>query len=65
MKYSEKRFAIDAALERNLRNKLWAFAEEAAPNKALHLTMVTANGLVRNAHAGVVVNELTADDLFG
>ena len=64
MKYSSRAFAIDAGLERSLRNKLAAFAEEAAPDKALHLTMVTANGMVRNAHSGIVSNELAADDLF-
>lgn len=65
MKYAEREFAINADCERNLRNKLAAFAEEVAPDKALHLTMVTARGLARNAHSGIVVNELTADDLFG
>ena len=64
MKYSERAFTIDAACERNLRNKLAAFAEEAAPDKALHLTLVTMNGVTRNAHAGIVVSEITADDLF-
>ena len=65
MKYSEREFVIDAACERSLRNKLSAFAEEAAPNKALHLTMVTMNGVAKNAHAGIAVNEITASDLFG
>ena len=64
MKYSGRAFAIDAAYEQTLRNKLAVFAEEVSLNKALHLTMVTVHGLVRNAHAGIVVNELSADDLF-
>lgn len=64
MKYSDRAFVIEAATERNLRNKLAAFAEEVAPDKALHLTMVTMHGTARNAHAGIVLNEVTAEDLF-
>ena len=29
-----------------------------------HLTMVTVNGLVQNAHSGIIQNTITAEDLF-
>ncbi|MDO4806923.1 MAG: hypothetical protein Q4A07_06720 [Coriobacteriales bacterium] len=47
-----------------LLNKLEAFEREVHPGKALHLTMVTADGLARNAHADIVQRELTLDELF-
>lgn len=65
MKFSESEFVIDRAYERNLRNKLAAFARETGTRKALHLTMVTANGIARNQYSGIVQSEVTAEELFG
>lgn len=65
IKYSTGEFAIDAGYERNLRNKMQAFVSEEHPNKAIHLTMVTTCGITHNSHAGIVVNEICGDDLFG
>ena len=64
MKFSGAEFVIDAAYEKVLRNKVDAFVREAAPNKALHLTMVTMHGVARNKHSDIVLNEVVADDLF-
>lgn len=64
MKYTQKEFCIDQAYERNLVNKREAFREETGTKKALHLTLITANGLLKNAYAGIVQREITGDDLF-
>ena len=64
MKCSNGVFAIDKAYDAALRNKVAAFVSETGTRKAVHLTMVTLNGLARNAYWGTVQNELTADDLF-
>ena len=64
MKYSSTEFVIDAAYARKLSGKLEAFASEGQPNKALHLVMVSANGVARNAHYDVLTNEIHADNLF-
>ena len=64
MKFCEGEFVVDAAYERVLRNKLGAFAREAAANKALHLTLVTMDGVANNPHAGVVTSQVLAQDLF-
>ena len=55
MKFARGEFAIDAAYERALRNKLAAFEEEVRPRAAVHLTMVTLNGVRHNAHFNAVV----------
>lgn len=65
MKFSRGEFSIDAAYERALLNKLEAFGSEVGGRKALHLTMVTMEGVARNAHSDVVQREITAADLFG
>jgi hypothetical protein len=41
-----------------------AFAAETKTRHALHLTMVTVQGLVRNAYANDIQSEVAGDDLF-
>ncbi len=48
----------------NFRNKIEVFARTTKCNKALHLTLITNNGLLRNAYSGIVQSEVTDDDLF-
>ncbi len=64
MKYTLLPFEIDSTYEMKLRNKLAVFISEASCNKALHLTMISANGLKHNAHSDIVQNEISGDDLF-
>ena len=40
------------------------FREITKTRKALHLTMVTINGVVHNAQWGEIQNEVTAEQLF-
>ena len=64
MKCVDGEFAIDKSYEAVLRNKAIAFTRETGTRKAVHITMITMNGLAHNAHWGAVQNELTIDDLF-
>ena len=64
MKYSENEYSIDASYEKELLHKQSAFMTESGTKKELHITMVTSDGLKRNAHWQVAVNELSADALF-
>lgn len=64
MKFSSDVFAIDARTEKALLRKLAVFAGVTRTRKAVHLTMVTSFGLLRNAHSGRVQSEVTLDDLF-
>ena len=65
MKYVTGAFSIDDAYAGVLWHKLEAFREETKTKKALHLTLVSAEGLSKNSHSDMIVNEITADDLFG
>ena len=48
----------------NLEEKVEVFRAVSKTRKAVHLTMVTSAGLVRNAYANQVQSEVTLDDLF-
>ena len=64
IKYVEGEFRIDAPYEKQLQNKITAFRQETKTAKAVHLTMITVGGLSHNAHSGIVINEITGDELF-
>ena len=64
IKFSRKPFAIDREYYGNLQNKLEAFIEEVSPKKAVHLTMISANGLVHNSYSGIVQSCIVLEDLF-
>ena len=64
LKYVEGAFRIDAAYEKQLQNKVTVFHQETAADKALHLTIITSDGLLHNAHSGIIINEITGDELF-
>ena len=64
IKFSRNPFAIDRDYSENLQNKLEAFIEEVSPQKAVHLTMITANGLVQNNYSGIIQSSVVLADLF-
>ena len=64
MKFSSEVFAIDAKTEEALMRKLAVFSGVVHTRKALHLTMITSFGLLRNKHSGRVQSIITLDDLF-
>ena len=64
MKCSAMPFAITKSYSKELIGKREAYRETVRTDKALHLTMVTTQGLVRNAYAGDIQSEIVLDDLF-
>lgn len=64
MKWSDGAYAIDKADERKLRNRLETFRAVTGTRCSVQLVMVTPEGVVRNAHSGVVQAEAVLDDLF-
>lgn len=64
MKYTDKPFVIDADYERRLLQKRAVFREESGTRNAVHIVLVSANGLAPGAHASVAVATVTTDDLF-
>lgn len=65
MKFSVDQYVIDARTEEDIRRKLAVFQSVTETRKALHLTMITSFGLLRNSHCGRVQSQITLDDLFG
>ena len=65
MNYSAASYAIDRELADNLQYKKERFVRATKNRKAIHITMITANGLLHNAYAGEIQCEVTADELFG
>ena len=64
MKYSLKPYDITPAYLQKLLDRRETFREATNTNKALHLTLVTASGLKKNAQAGMIQSEIVLDDLF-
>ena len=64
LKYAAGSFAIDKAYANALDRKVTTFAGVTKTRKAVHLTMITSNGLLRNAYSSCVQAELTLADLF-
>ena len=64
MKYSKNEFTIDSSYEKDLINKLECFRKETHCKKALHLTMITSDGLTDNIHSHIVLNRIKISDFF-
>ena len=64
IKYSSGEFEIDAAYARNLINKVECFRTEIQPDSALHLTVISAEGIRQNKYSGLVQWVITAEQLF-
>ena len=64
MKYTGKPFKIDSTYDLSLMQKRETFREETATKKALHVTMVTSNGLAAGSYLGTVQAQIEMDDLF-
>lgn len=64
VKYRKGEFAIDDKYDMQLQSRRETFIEETGTTNAVHLTMITVNGVRRNANWNDVQSEVTLDDLF-
>ena len=64
MKFSQNEFVIDKDYDAVLRHKLSRFGASVSHRKAIHLTMVTTYGVLKNKHSGIVDDEVQLEDLF-
>lgn len=64
MKFCEGMFAVDAECDESLRRKREVFVQKTGTRKAVHLTLVTTNGLAETKHRGVFQSVITLNDLF-
>ncbi len=63
-KFAKDEFAISAEYEKALNRKCETFQAVTGTKSAIHLTMVTTEGVANNSHSGVVQSVVTLDDLF-
>jgi len=64
MKFTRGPFAIDKAYAETLKRKVAAYRATVGADKALHLTFVTAEGLLHNEYWNLVQSEVVLDDFF-
>lgn len=64
MKYSRDEYDITPSYMRKLLNRMGDFRASTKTKKALHLTMVTVNGVKHNAQWNDIQNEVTVNQLF-
>lgn len=64
MKYHNLAYALTEKALEEIENKVSVFRECTRTKAAIHITMVTCNGLVHNAYSGRIQSELSLDDFF-
>ena len=65
MKYTNQEFVLTDAYEQELSRKKDVFSLISKTKSAVHVVMVTTNGLVHNKFYGDIQNEVVLNDLFG
>ena len=64
MKYTDDVYKMDKAEYERLMNRLSTFQKETHPKKAIHMTLVSANGLSKGNYASAFQNVITGEQLF-
>ena len=64
MKFSDTEYAITKKHAQEFRNKRNVFIEETGTKKAVHVTLITPIGVMRNSYYDAVQSIVTAEDLL-
>ena len=64
MKYTDGAFEVDKSEYGKLMTRLSTFQKETQPKKAIHMTLVSANGLLNGKYASVFQNVITGEYLL-
>ncbi|MBR0164833.1 MAG: ATP-binding protein [Lachnospiraceae bacterium] len=64
MKCTDKAFEITKEYRNDIINKVDTFLREAHPDKSVHVTLITSNGLKENRYTDVVQNNILPESLF-
>jgi hypothetical protein len=64
MKFTDYAFEVDKVEYGKLMNRLSTFQKETQPRKAIHMTLITANGFSNGKYASVFQNVITGEQLF-
>lgn len=65
MKYTDNTYETDKAEYEKLLNRMSVFQKETMVKKAVHITIISANGVKRNKYYSVYQSEIDGDSLFG
>ena len=65
IKFTDAALEVDKAEYEKLMNRLSAFQQETCPGKAIHMTLITANGIAKGKYNSVFQNVITGEQLFG
>ena len=64
IKFSSSEYVIDKAYSKELKHKRDVFKEQTKTRKAVHLTMITTEGVKRNVYFNDIQSEVLLDQLF-
>ncbi len=64
VKYRKGEFTIDDKYDLLLQSRRETFIEKTKTSHAVHLTLITVNGVLRNANWHDIQSEVILDDLF-
>ena len=64
MKFADEHYALTKKDIESIKHKRAAFRFATGTRRAVHLTIVTTEGLVRNSHRNEIQSEITLNDLF-
>ena len=64
IKYTLTPFELTPSYVAKLIERKETFRRATSTTKALHLTLITSNGLKRNAQADMIQSQVTLDDMF-
>jgi hypothetical protein len=64
MKFAKGVYTLDKKTGQNLLNKMEVFRQNTKSRKAIHLTMFTPFGILKNEYSGDINSEIVLDDLF-
>lgn len=64
MKYSKEKYALESDELQKMQNRVDTFIKESGTQKAIHLTLITSNGVTNGSDVSAIQSMLTMDDLF-
>ena len=65
MKYTNEQFALDQEEYEKIERRLTVFQTESKTDKAIHITLVSANGYKQNKYSHIFQSVITGEELFG
>ncbi|SEP82789.1 hypothetical protein SAMN02910369_00674 [Lachnospiraceae bacterium NE2001] len=64
MKYTNDEYSMEKEEYEKINKRLTVFQMESETSKAIHITLISANGVKQNKYSGIVQNFISGSDLF-